>query len=153
MIGLPRALVNKNLHPLLRLRRYGKHRTFLLRTNRLPGKLYRLPDRPETLHPWPPALGIPPVGRSSFVIRTLTVTTGCVLALLVGAAPLRADPARSPSSLNDVMPLFTRLGCNQGACHGKGSGQNGFRLSLRGYAPEWDHAWLTREYSSRRISV
>ena len=27
-------------------------------------------------------------------------------------------------------------GCNQGACHGKGAGQNGFRLSLRGYAPE-----------------
>jgi hypothetical protein len=86
------------------------------------------------------------------VIRTLTVTTGCVLALLVGAAPLRADPARSPSFLNDVMPLFTRLGCNQGACHGKGSGQNGFRLSLRGYAPEWDHAWLTREFAGRRIN-
>jgi hypothetical protein len=60
--------------------------------------------------------------------------------------------ARAPSFLNDVMPLFTRFCCNQGACHGKGAGQNGFRLSLRGYAPELDHQWLTREFSGRRIS-
>jgi hypothetical protein len=58
-----------------------------------------------------------------------------------------------PSFLNDVVPLLTRLGCNQGACHGKGAGQNGFRLSLRGYAPEWDHAWLTRECDGRRVST
>lgn len=60
---------------------------------------------------------------------------------------------KPPSFLNDVMPLFTRLGCNQGACHGKGSGQNGFRLSLRGYAPERDYEWLTREYTGRRVSA
>jgi hypothetical protein len=59
---------------------------------------------------------------------------------------------RPPSFLNDVMPLFTRLGCNQGACHGKGAGQNGFRLSLRGYAPEQDFQWLTREFTARRVS-
>jgi len=57
------------------------------------------------------------------------------------------------SFLNDVMPILTRQGCNQGACHGKGAGQNGFRLSLRGYAPEWDHGWLTREFSGRRIDT
>jgi hypothetical protein len=59
----------------------------------------------------------------------------------------------SPSFLNDVMPLFTRFGCNQGACHGKNAGQNGFRLSLRGYAPELDHQWLTREFAGRRVST
>lgn len=63
------------------------------------------------------------------------------------ASPLET----APSFVNDVLPIFTRFGCNQGACHGKGAGQNGFRLSLRGYAPELDHAWITREYSSRRI--
>ncbi len=51
------------------------------------------------------------------------------------------------------MPLFTRLGCNSGSCHGKGVGQNGFRLSLRGYAPELDYEWLTREYNGRRVSA
>src|SRR6185503_16003351 len=69
--------------------------------------------------------------------------------LLLGALPLRAE---APSFVNDVVPIFTRFGCNQGACHGKGVGQNGFRLSLRGYAPEMDHPWLTREYAGRRIS-
>lgn len=60
--------------------------------------------------------------------------------------------AQTPSFLNDVEPILTRLGCNQGSCHGKGSGQNGFRLSLRGYAPELDHAWITREMHTRRIN-
>jgi hypothetical protein len=77
--------------------------------------------------------------------------------LLLGLAPLpsarAAAPSSAPSFLNDVVPIFTRYGCNQGACHGKGAGQNGFRLSLRGYAPEQDYAWLSREYFARRISL
>jgi hypothetical protein len=74
------------------------------------------------------------------------------LVLLLGAAgPARA--ARPPSFVNDVEPLFTRLGCNQGACHGQGAGQNGFRLSLRGYAPEMDYQGLTREYGGRRLGL
>lgn len=64
-----------------------------------------------------------------------------------------ADFSDPPSFVNDVEPVLTRLGCNQGVCHGKGVGQNGFRLSLRGYAPELDHAWLTREYAGRRVSL
>src|SRR6516162_1605230 len=74
------------------------------------------------------------------------------LSVLLLAGPARAAGPARPSFLNDVMPVFTRLGCNQGACHGKGAGQNGFRLSLRGYAPELDYQWLTREYEGRRIS-
>jgi hypothetical protein len=64
----------------------------------------------------------------------------------------RADDRTVPSFLNEVVPLLTRAGCNQGACHGKNAGQNGFRLSLRGYAPEQDHASIAREYAGRRIS-
>jgi len=75
---------------------------------------------------------------------------GCFL-LLSACAPAR--PAEAPSFVHDVEPLFTRLGCNQGSCHGKGAGQNGFRLSLRGYAPEMDHLWLTREYDGRRLDT
>jgi hypothetical protein len=66
-------------------------------------------------------------------------------------SPLAAT-AEPPSFVNEVVPLLTRHGCNAGACHGKGAGQNGFRLSLRGYAPDWDHAWITREFSGRRIN-
>jgi hypothetical protein len=57
----------------------------------------------------------------------------------------------APSFKQDVLPVLTRSGCNMGGCHGKLAGQNGFRLSLRGYAPEWDHEWLTREVNARRV--
>lgn len=51
----------------------------------------------------------------------------------------------------DVIPVLTKAGCNMGSCHGKLAGQNGFRLSLRGYAPEWDYDSLVGELNSRRI--
>ncbi len=56
-----------------------------------------------------------------------------------------------PSFRQDVIPVLTRFGCSAGACHGKLAGQNGFKLSLRGYAPELDHEWLTTEVRTRRI--
>ncbi len=74
---------------------------------------------------------------------------GCTAAALLFASAVRAEAP--PSFVNDVVPVFTRYGCNQGACHGKGAGQNGFRLTLRGYAPELDYQYLTREFSARRI--
>ncbi len=73
--------------------------------------------------------------------------------LCLTAFLLLAPAADVPSFPNDVVPILTRYGCNQGACHGKNAGQNGFRLSLRGYAPELDHAWITREYMGRRVSL
>ncbi|MHA3771763.1 DUF1549 domain-containing protein [Verrucomicrobiota bacterium sgz303538] len=57
-----------------------------------------------------------------------------------------------PSFKQEILPILTKTGCNAGGCHGKLSGQNGFRLSLRGYAPEWDHDWLTKEVNARRIN-
>jgi len=70
--------------------------------------------------------------------------------LAISLTPSPAIPA-GPSFTNELIPILTRQGCNQGACHGKGAGQNGFRLSLRGYAPEQDIASITREYNGRRI--
>ena len=58
-----------------------------------------------------------------------------------------------PSFREDVIPLLTRAGCNMGACHGKLAGQNGFRLSLRGFAPEEDYEHLARESRGRRLNV
>ncbi len=59
--------------------------------------------------------------------------------------------ASPPSYQQDILPILTRFGCNQGACHGKLAGQNGFRLSLRGYAPDWDYDSITHEFFGRRI--
>ena len=64
-----------------------------------------------------------------------------------------ADAAEQTSFNHDVVPVLTRFGCNSGGCHGKLAGQNGFRLSLRGYAPELDHSTITREALGRRINA
>jgi len=91
------------------------------------------------------------------VYRIAAVTSAWIAVLLPCASLAGAVPdkgaSQPPSFLNDVVPILTRFGCNQGACHGKGAGQNGFRLSLRGYAPEWDHAWITREFQGRRLCL
>ena len=52
---------------------------------------------------------------------------------------------------NQIVPIFTKLGCNGGGCHGKSSGQNGFKLSLLGFYPEDDFEFLRKESRGRRI--
>ncbi|HEX5104740.1 MAG TPA: Ig-like domain-containing protein, partial [Pirellulaceae bacterium] len=37
----------------------------------------------------------------------------------------------------EIVPLLSRYGCNSGGCHGKASGQNGFKLSLFGFDVAW----------------
>ena len=71
--------------------------------------------------------------------------------LSLSATPLTA--AEVPSYLNEVVPVLTKAGCNQGSCHGKGLGQNGFKLSLRGYDPDTDHKALVREFAGRRVDT
>ncbi len=51
---------------------------------------------------------------------------------------------------NDVIPLFSKLGCNSAGCHGKQSGQNGFRLSVFGFDPRADYVALVKEARGRR---
>jgi hypothetical protein len=52
---------------------------------------------------------------------------------------------------NQVVPVFTKLGCNSGGCHGKASGQNGFKISLLGFEPEVDYTALVKEARGRRV--
>ena len=78
-------------------------------------------------------------------------TIGLLFATACCLGPRGTSAAESPSFVNDVEPVLTRYGCNSGGCHGKLAGQNGFRLSLRGYAPEADHAALATEEYGRRI--
>ncbi|VTS01796.1 DUF1549 domain-containing protein [Tuwongella immobilis] len=51
----------------------------------------------------------------------------------------------------EIVPILSKTGCNAGGCHGKASGQNGFRLSLFGFDAEFDHAAITKEARGRRI--
>jgi hypothetical protein len=61
------------------------------------------------------------------------------------------DDNRPLNFTNDIEPLLTRHGCNAGGCHGKASGQNGFKLSLLGFDPKFDHAAIVQEARGRRL--
>jgi hypothetical protein len=52
---------------------------------------------------------------------------------------------------NDIVPLLSKLGCNSGGCHGKATGQNGFKLSVFGFDPAADYNALVREARGRRV--
>ena len=54
--------------------------------------------------------------------------------------------------IHDVNPLLSKLGCNQGTCHGAAKGKNGFKLSLRGYDPIFDVRALTDDLAARRVT-
>ncbi|MDR3703286.1 MAG: DUF1553 domain-containing protein [Candidatus Sulfopaludibacter sp.] len=54
---------------------------------------------------------------------------------------------------NHVIPVMTKMGCNQGACHGALAGKNGFKLTLRGYDPQADYDTLTRQSVGRRVAL
>jgi len=87
-----------------------------------------------------------------------------VLALVAGAdRPLRAaDATAAPRAVtpgsddkvdfaNQIEPLLSRFGCNAGGCHGKASGQNGFKLSLFGFDADFDFEAIVEEGRGRRI--
>ncbi|MEM9943440.1 MAG: DUF1549 domain-containing protein [Planctomycetota bacterium] len=57
------------------------------------------------------------------------------------------------SFTNDVMPVFSKTGCNAGSCHGAARGKDGFQLSLYGFDPKGDYYRLTREQLGRRIDL
>jgi hypothetical protein len=64
-----------------------------------------------------------------------------------------ADRQQPLNFTNEIVPIFSKLGCNSGACHGKSTGQNGFRLSLLGFEPRIDHEALAREGRGRRVML
>ncbi len=83
--------------------------------------------------------------------------TFCGVSVFAAPAPpkraqLLVKPPLTYGFVQDVIPTLSRLGCNQGVCHGAAQGKGGFRLSLRGYAPEIDFASITRHLGGRRIS-
>ena len=70
------------------------------------------------------------------------VITGKTGAGAAATARIRVKGVAQPfawSFRNHVTPVLTKMGCNQGACHGALAGKNGFKLTLRGYDPDVDH--------------
>src|SRR6476661_7789769 len=96
-------------------------------------------------------------------LRTL-IPALAVLALFAGASRLlrAADATAAPKVAapgiddkvdfaNQIEPLLSRFGCNAGGCHGKATGQNGFKLSLFGFDTEFDYEAIVEEARGRRI--
>lgn len=54
--------------------------------------------------------------------------------------------------VRDIMPILSKVGCNAGTCHGSAKGKNGFKLSLRGYDPDFDYQALIDDLSGRRFN-
>ena len=54
---------------------------------------------------------------------------------------------------NDLIPIFTKFGCNGGACHGSAAGRGEFKLSLFGGNPQADYTAIVRQLTGRRINL
>src|SRR6516162_8940858 len=76
----------------------------------------------------------------------------CLSVLFVAALPLAAAEAPKVTFLRDVAPILNKVGCTSGTCHGAAKGKNGFKLSLRGYDPQFDYEALLYDLSGRRFN-
>src|SRR5579872_4918388 len=94
----------------------------------------------------------------------ILIRGSAIIALAIGFGPLlqAAEPVASTARVeltvgdkvdfaSQVEPLLSRFGCNAGGCHGKASGQNGFKLSLFGFDSEFDYEAIAQEARGRRI--
>src|SRR3954468_22830349 len=82
-------------------------------------------------------------------MKRLAFSIGVSLSVVISAA--HAEPAKV-SFVRDVMPILNKAGCTQGTCHGAAKVKNGFKLSLRGYDPEFDYRGLIPDLSARRFN-
>ena len=60
--------------------------------------------------------------------------------------------SRPVDFVRDIAPIVNKVGCTSGPCHGAAKGKNGFKLSLRGYDPEFDFEMLVHDVSGRRVN-
>jgi hypothetical protein len=75
-----------------------------------------------------------------------------LLSLILLASSLFAADAPKVTFLRDVAPILNKAGCTSGPCHGAAKGKNGFKLSLRGYDPQFDYEALLYDLSGRRFN-
>jgi Protein of unknown function (DUF1553)/Protein of unknown function (DUF1549) len=65
-----------------------------------------------------------------------------------------ARDAATPRRLNftnEILPVLSKAGCNQGSCHGKATGQGGFKLSVLAFDPAFDYNAIVKEARGRRV--
>jgi hypothetical protein len=93
-----------------------------------------------------------PFRRSGWLV-VMVLSGGVWPAMTAGGDQANSSEPRPVDFDTQVVPIFTKHGCNAGGCHGKSGGQNGFRLSLLGFEPAEDHDHVVKEARGRRICV
>jgi hypothetical protein len=81
---------------------------------------------------------------------TVTVAAGGKSATV----PVSVTHATAEEPVNftrEIEAVLTKAGCNQGACHGAQLGRGGFRLSLFGFDPTFDHSQIVQSAEGRRV--
>ncbi len=68
-----------------------------------------------------------------------------VVAVLLAGVPPHFD--------TEILPVFTKAGCNAGSCHGAAAGRGGFHLSLFGGDPAADHEAIVTAFEGRRVNL
>ncbi|HEV3162944.1 MAG TPA: DUF1553 domain-containing protein [Isosphaeraceae bacterium] len=81
----------------------------------------------------------------------IEVTVGSVTASTVVRVSRASEPRRV-SFRNEIEPVLTKLGCNQGGCHGSQHGKGGFKLSLLGFEAEPDFTAIVKSAEGRRVT-
>jgi hypothetical protein len=76
-----------------------------------------------------------------------------LLTWLSACGALCAETSPAARFRTDVVPILTKLSCNSGGCHGKATGQNGFKLSLLGFEPDVDYEAITHDSRGRRVFI
>jgi Protein of unknown function (DUF1549)/Protein of unknown function (DUF1553) len=109
-------------------------------------RLARL-DLPPVVKATPTGL-VRPVSEGGGAIRATVADKALSIPVAVTGLKDRYDV----SFVRDVAPALSKLGCNAGTCHGSLEGKNGFKLSLRGYDPLFDHRALTDDLEGRRFN-
>src|SRR3984885_14373234 len=72
--------------------------------------------------------------------------------LLLASAGVSLAVAEPVTFLRDVAPILNKVSCTSGTCHGAAKGKAGFKLSLRGYDPQFDYEALLYDLSGRRFN-
>jgi Protein of unknown function (DUF1553)/Protein of unknown function (DUF1549)/Bacterial Ig-like domain (group 2) len=81
---------------------------------------------------------------------TATMTAGgASTTISITVANLAVD--EPVSFVREIQPILTKAGCNSGACHGAQHGRGGFRLSLFGFDPAFDHSQIVQSSEGRRV--
>jgi hypothetical protein len=152
--GAPAGLVL--LPPKIRLAGRGAEQRYLVLARDASGEFRDVTTQARVSAAGPGGVTVDAATRRLTATRNGEVQVTAVLGGLRAVMSVTVQGAeREPewSFANEVVPIFTRTGCNSGGCHGSPSGRGGFRLSLLGYEPDQDYEMVVKDRNGKRVNT